>query len=127
MQLTKLKLFNTNKEDNFPCIDSQKKINSICFIIINVLDVVVRYINLTSRFPQRSSRVNEYVLVRYNYNANYIRAELIKNRKGVTITKASEKTHKIFTKAGVSPNTCILNNETSKDLLETLEEHKIQY
>ena len=67
------------------------------------------------------------MLIRYNYNTNCIRAELIKNRRGVTITEAWEKTHNVFTKARVSPNICILDNETLKDLLEAFEECKIQY
>jgi len=65
-----------------------KKINSMHYTIVDIPKVVTDFLNLAGRFPQRSSWCNEYVLVACNYDANHIRAKLIKNRKEATITKA---------------------------------------
>ena len=44
--------------------------------------------DLTGRFPYRSSRGNEYVLVVYHYDANAILVEPVKNREAKTIIDA---------------------------------------
>ena len=46
------------------------------------------YTDLTGRFPYRSSRVNEYILVGYHYDSNTILAEPLKNRTAPMIIEA---------------------------------------
>ena len=46
------------------------------------------YIDLTDRFPYRSERGNEYILVGYHYDANAILCTALKKRQSSTITKA---------------------------------------
>jgi len=75
--------------------------------------------DLTGNFPKRSSRGNEYILVGYHYNANHIRGIPIKNQQGPTIKEALEQLHQDFKKAGVALQTYVLDNEKSKDLLES--------
>ena len=38
------------------------------------------YMDLTGRFPYRSSRGNEYIMVAYNYDGNQILMEPVKNK-----------------------------------------------
>ena len=80
--------------------------------------------DLTGCFPKKSLRGYEYILFGYHYDANYIRGIPIKNRYSTIIKEVWEKLHDEFKKAGVDPQTYILHNEKSKDLLESLNEQK---
>ena len=82
---------------------------------------------MTGRFPKHSSRRNEYIFVGYHYNTNCILGVLIKNRRGGTITKAWEKLHIIFKKAGALPETYILDNKISRDLINGFNQESINY
>ena len=66
-------------------------------------------------------------MVGYYYDANHIRAILIKNRRGLTITEVWEELYKIFAKVGISPNTYVLDNKVLKDLLETFKRYNINH
>jgi hypothetical protein len=84
-------------------------------------------LDLTGRFPRKLSRRNGFLLIGYYHDANHIRAKPIKNRKEATITEAWEKLYTDFKKAGLAPQTYVLDNEKSKDLLDSFADQKIQY
>ena len=44
--------------------------------------------DLTGRFPKWSSHKNEYILVGYYYDGNYIHSILVKDQRGSTIAEA---------------------------------------
>ena len=79
------------------------------------------------RFPKRSSRVNECILIGYHFDSNQIRAVPIKNKKCSTIAEAWIQLQSTFQKAGVSPKTYVLDNETSSDLLEASKNKNVDY
>ena len=81
----------------------------------------------TGRFPQRSSRGHEYILVGYHYDSNLIYGIPLKNRKGTTFSEAWKHLHEIFTKAGTTPSTWILDNEKSNDLIESFNIAQVEY
>jgi len=83
--------------------------------------------DLTGRFPKRSSCGNQYILVGYHYDGNCILGIPIKNRRGVTITEAWTSLHAMFKKSGAPPQTYVLDNEASKDLIESFDEEQINY
>ena len=56
------------------------------YTLINPSKSSIGYIDITGRFLKRSSHGNEYILVEYHYDGNYIHGILIKNRKGSSIT-----------------------------------------
>ena len=59
--------------DAFPT--SQKpniKTNDVICAVIETDDLHSSYFDTTGRFPQRSSRGNQYVMVGYHYDANLI-------------------------------------------------------
>ena len=117
----------TDIEDYFPPSDVPNiRTNEVCYTIIDP-QKEISYMDLTGRFPRKSSRGNEYLLIGYHYDANHIRAIPIKNRKGPTITEAWQQLHHDFKQAGSAPITYILDNEKSKDLLESFESEKIAY
>ena len=64
-----------------------RKTHEIVHAIVDFKDSVA-YGDLTGKFPYRSSRGNQYILVTYHYDANHIRGEPLKNREAATITAA---------------------------------------
>ena len=88
------------------------------------------YSDLTGRFPQRSSRGNQYIFILYDTNSNHIIAEPIKDRTSTHIEKAFEKISTILEKANISPSIHILDNEASKTYSTLIQKHgktKIQF
>ena len=83
--------------------------------------------DLTGKFPYISRRGNQYILVGYHYDANYIAVVPLKRRTAGDITKAWETLHEKFNTAGSTPSTYIMDNETSKELLQAITKKKIQY
>ena len=66
-------------------------------------------------------------MVGHNYDANYIMGVPLRNRKGATIGEFWQHIHDTFKKAGVAPDTYVLDNEYSKDLIQAFELELIQY
>ena len=83
MQSTKPKPIKKEEElDSFLAPDKLNvKVNNICYTIVSPTEVIVGYIDLTGLFLKRSLRNNQYVMVGYHYNVNYMRGIPIKNRK----------------------------------------------
>ena len=70
---------------------------------------------MTGRFPMRSSQGNEYILVGYHYNGDYIHRIPIKNRTTATLTAVWKQLHKLFAKAGALLDIWIMDNEVFFD------------
>ena len=85
------------------------------------------YIDLTGRFPYKSARGNQYLLVAYHFDANAIYSHPIKNRESTSITTAWSIINTKFTKAGVQPHTYIIDNEASLELKTTMDTKKIAH
>ena len=103
-------------EDAFPPPQkSNEKTNDVLYALIDSKSGL-GYMDLTGRFPYQSSRGNNYLMVAYNYDANAILVEALKNRQAASIVDAWKIIHKKFNDAGVQPNTYILDNECSGDL-----------
>ena len=85
------------------------------------------FIDLTGRFPYKSSRGNEYILIAYHYDSNAILGLPLKNRRAGTITKAWTSLQEQFTKSGNPPNTWIMDNETSHDLQTAMTKYKTSF
>ena len=85
------------------------------------------FMDLTGRFPFTSSRGNEYILIGYHYDSNAILGRALKNRQAATITKAWKSIHEELTSAGVTPNTWILDNETSLHLQSAMKKKNTNY
>ena len=65
--------------------------------------------------------------MRYYYNTNWILAKPIKNRQGSTIAKAWHSIHNDFKKVRIAPITYVLDNETSKELMDGFDKERISY
>jgi len=88
------------------------------------------YSDLTGRFPQRSTRGNQYIFILYDTNSNCIFAEPVKDRTSTHIEKAYAKIINILQQANISPTIHILDNEASKSYSKLIQKHgktKIQF
>ena len=75
----------------------------------------------------KSSRDNQYIMVEYHYAGNYILGKVIKDRKEKILRVTWQSLHDIFAKAAVAPNTYMLDNEISHELLQALDSNQTTY
>ena len=116
------------EEDAFPIVSDQHNTkNDVAYMIVNRDEMCTAYTDLTGRFPYRSSQGNQYIMVAYHYDANCIYGVALKHRKSQTITDAWKKIHNLFTKSGVAPNTYVMDNEISAEMLNAMQENKVDY
>ena len=114
--------------DQFPLSEIPNvKTHHVCYVLVNPHEIATGFMDLTGRFPRRSSRGNEYILVAYHFDANYIKGVPIRNRRGQIITETWEALHEEFKLAGGAPKTYVLDNEKSKDLIDSFKNQKIDY
>ena len=85
------------------------------------------YGDLTDRFLYMSARGHQYFLVVYDYDSNAIMVELLKSRSGPDIKNAYMPIYNRLLKRGCAPVTFILDNDVSKDLLNTFENNNITH
>lgn len=102
--------------DFFPTNPSNVRTHDCVAQIIPFSQANKGYMDLTGRFPHKSSRGNEYILVVYDYDSNAILAEALKSRTASSITNGWKKIHQQLMRRGVSPNLYLLDNEVSSDL-----------
>ena len=121
--------FNDEPQENvfLPVSNTTDKINKVAYVLINKDNIKTAYQDLTGRFPIKSSRGNEYILIGYHYDANCILAHLIKDRTAQSITNAWEHLHQEFTNAGVLPDVWVLDNEISNDFKAALKNHNTAF
>ena len=133
LQSTKLPQERSGEEqmqehDNFPLRQTpNKKCNQVAYILVNREDITTAYQDLTGRFPCKSSRGNEYILIAYHYDANFIIGYPVKDRKAPTLTAAWQSIHKDFETAGTAPQVWILDNEVSHELKEAFKKHNTSF
>ena len=85
------------------------------------------YHDLTGRFPHKSSRGYEYLLITYDFDSNAILAEPLKNRTGLEIKRAWTLTYTKLPTRGSIPKLYILDNEISSSLKSALKKHNCTY
>jgi hypothetical protein len=99
-------------------------------------NIMVSYFNVptgkiftdqTGRFPEQSTRGNNYVFVLYDYDSNAILATPIKNRTSTSLVNAfNELTDQLISK-GLTPQFQILDNEASIELQKAITNKKISF
>ena len=92
-----------------------KKTNQVVYVLIDKNNLKTAYQDLTGRFPIKSSRGNEYILIECHYDANCILGYPIKDQTAQSITNEWELLHLEFTNAGEPPDVWVLDNEISDD------------
>ena len=66
-------------------------------------------------------------MIAYNYDANCIKSKALKNCEAKTITDAYLSFSDYFEKAGVKPNTWIMDNESSQHLQASLHKNDMKF
>ena len=69
--------------------------------------------DLTVQNLSKFARGKQYILVAYNYDANTILAEPMKNLQARTITDFCEKMYTTFAATEIAPHIWVLDNERS--------------
>ena len=85
------------------------------------------YGDMPGKFPITSSRGSQYFLVIYHYDSNAILVRTLKNRIAPEIKSAYMSIYDMLRNRGCTPSTFILDNETSKTLLNAFEKERITY
>ena len=83
--------------------------------------------DLTGRFPHKTSRGNEYVLIAFHVDSNAIRGTPVSNKQANTLKQARLHLHNKLVLSTNTPNTLIMDNETSGDLQYTMLKYRVQF
>ena len=87
----------------------------------------ITYMDSAGRFPVKSRKGNEYCLILYSYDSNYIRIEPMKDNSGSQLLRAFELGHQFFDKRDCTPTLMFLDNYIPEKLRERLSELEVQY
>jgi hypothetical protein len=85
------------------------------------------YMDLTGKFPVRSSKGNSYVMVCYVYDCNYVKVIPIKSWSASEWVKAYDHIHQELTVKGFKPKLQTLDNEASAALKNFFSANDVEY
>ena len=85
------------------------------------------YVDLTGRFPYKSTSGNEYLYILYDFDSNAIFALPIKNRQAKTLTTAWETLYQRLTNTGHKTKHFILDNEISGELKKAFNKYNVSF
>jgi hypothetical protein len=125
---TNEKEMETSEDDFFPLSDTPNvKTFAACATIVPFVAKNTAYHDLTGRFPHRSSRGNEYLLIVYDHDSNTILQNALKNKTGAEIKRGWTSIHERLSRGGSQPKMYILDNEASADLKKGLKKYGLEY
>ena len=113
--------------DSFPAQDGIDPTHQHMCMIMDFQPSSKAYFDLTGKFPYKSSRGNQYIMVFYNYDANYINAIAVKTRQAAELKNAFCTHTDTLRRSGINPSLYILDNEISNDLKAALAKYNIAY
>jgi hypothetical protein len=85
------------------------------------------YMDLTGKFPVRSSKGNSYVMVCYAYDCTYVKVVPMKSRSASEWVKAYDHIHQELTAKGFKPKLQTLDNEASAVLKNFFTTNDVEY
>ena len=125
LQSTKTSLQSDPHIDYSP--NPEPKTQDCVLILTSYQDMKKGYMDLCGRFPHRSSRGSEYILVLYDYDSNAILVEALRSRQAGEITRAWKVLHNRLLKRHSSPNLYIMDNEWSATLAAALQKYTVTF
>ena len=118
----------TPDTDFFPSRQSTvMRTNDCCAIVVPFQETTKAYMDSTGRFPHKSTRGNEYVMVVYDYDSNAILVEALKNRTAGEMTRSWTTIQNRLSLNGTAPNLYILDNEISGEFKKALKKYKVDF
>ena len=109
--------------DFFP--PREDKTKDVIFAITTYKDKDLAAADLTGRFPYRSSRGHQYVMVMYHWDTNVIWGHPFKKRTASDIVSAWTVLNSLFSSKGYKPNLFIFDNEFSGEFRTALKDEQI--
>ena len=117
-----------DSEDFPPLITNGERTNYLYPAVIELTQPAgTIHTDQTGKFPVQSKSGNNYLLILYDYDSNYIHAEPIKNRSASEILRAYQRAHKVLVNAGLRPKLQRLDNECSTLLKDYMHEQNVDY
>ena len=114
--------------DFFPKQDMpNERTNDVIAVITPFKQSRQAYSDQTGKFPYKSSRGNEYLLIVYDYDSNAILAEPLKSKAAASIRDGWKKIHEKLERRGVAPNLYLLDNEISHEFKKALRKYDVEY
>ena len=110
----------------FPPEDKGKKVHE-CFLTLFSKPEGTTYSDLTGKYPIKSGRGNQYIMVGYDYDTNAILVQPTKTRNAAELRNATMKILERLEQTGHKPNLHIMDNEASDFLKHSLIKNKITY
>ncbi|KAL7527155.1 hypothetical protein ACHAWF_008701, partial [Thalassiosira exigua] len=84
------------------------------------------YTDITGRFPARSYKGNQYIMLAYVYQTNSILVRAMKSREATEQVEAMQDIYEYLTKRGYKPRLNVMDNECSKTLRDYIEGEKVK-
>lgn len=98
-----------------------------CYLTFTSKESGMSYSDLTGRYPVKSARGNQYLIVLYDYDSNAILVEPLKTRNAAEIKTGVIKLLDVLAKSGHTPKLHIMDNEASAALKQSLLKYKVNY
>ncbi len=120
--------FQFNKPDDAP-LRPIKKEKSIFFKILDMEDEATQKIwtDQSGRFPKKSMKGSQYMMVLTETDSNAILVEPMKNRTSGEMIRVYQKLISRLRTAGIAPKLHILDNECSNNFKETIKTNNMTY
>ncbi len=127
-ELHSTSLSDDTKLDFFPPkIENDMKTHECMAVIVPFKETKKAYMDSTGRFPHKSSRGNEYIMIVYDYDSNAILAEPLKNRTAGEMKRAWTALHLRLQRNNIPPKLYILDNEISDELKKALKKYQLSF
>ena len=117
----------TNETTHPPCPHSKQKEAIMQTFDLNDKAERLVYTNQMGRFPKKSSRGNQYIMVLIEIDSNAILVEAMKNRTAGEMIRAYQVLVNQLKSAGVMPKMHILDNECSAKFKERIKLNNMIY
>jgi hypothetical protein len=106
-----------------------KKEHTIFIRVLDMEDEATQKIfaNQPGRFPKKTSRGNQYIMVLTKIDSDAILVELMKNRTAGNMIRAYQTLIDQLRTAGIVPKLHILDNECSQDVKDTIHLNKMTF
>ena len=123
-----LELTVDEKADFYPeRIENNTKTHECMALITPFKESEKAFMDSCGRFPHKSSRGNEYIMIVYDYDSNAILAEPFKNRTAGELKKTWEILHNRLSRNNIAPKLYLLDNEISNEFKNALIKYKLAF
>ena len=125
---TQIKIEDESKHvlDYHPLAEPDNTKTHECYLTYFTKEEGITYSDLTGIYPTKSSRVNQYIIICYDYDTNSIQAQLTKSRNAADIRDVTLIMIEKLKRSGHPPKLHIMDNEASTLIKAALLRHKVK-